>query len=181
MVDLEELFQEAFAAFLEAERDHLLTNVSERNSCGRLAIWLHNAKEKRALAPYVVDVEYDRAEGGELKKIVNSREEVINIVCDIILHSRGHADPDNLIAIEMKKSYRPQREKQKDRERLMALTMSEEQSYSNAIYSKDGRAQPGIVCGYALGYFIEIDIQNERCLVEKYRAGECAEKFAAQL
>src|SRR3546814_15238500 len=69
---------------------------------------------------------------------------------DLILHSRGRVvERDNLIAIEMKRLSHPEREKQKDRVRLRALTKTS----CDDVWSADGRALPEHVCGYGLGYF----------------------------
>ncbi len=62
------------------------------------------------------------------KRITGSKSKyravlVIPITWDIIVQSRGeYINQDNLIAIEMKKSSNTKAEKDKDRERLIALT-----------------------------------------------------------
>ena len=95
--------------------------------------------------------------------------EVVTINCDLILHSRGEKmGNDNLIAIEMKKSTRPEEEKLSDKLRLRALTKS---SYDD-IWSYDGKAHPEHVCGYQLGIYIEIDIDKRNYLVEGYIGGK---------
>src|SRR5699024_5877495 len=66
---------------------------------------------------------------------------------------------DNLIALEMKKSYRPMKEKENDKARLVALTKD---SY-DGVWSFDGKTLPEHVCGYDLGIYYEIDSKN--CLV----------------
>ena len=85
---------------------------------------------------------------------------VVTIICDLIVHSRGEiVEKDNLIALEMKKSYRPMKEKENDKARLVALTKD---SY-DGVWSFDGKTLPEHVCGYDLGIYYEIDSKN--CLV----------------
>ena len=87
----------------------------------------------------------------------------------LILHSRGENPiQDNLIALEMKKSTRPQLEKQKDRERLIALTKD---SFDN-IWSNDGHTLPEYVCRYVLGVYYEINYSLNLVLIEYYKQGE---------
>ena len=82
-------------------------------------------------------------------------------MCDLIVHSRGEiVEKDNLIALEMKKSYRPMKEKENDKARLVALTKD---SY-DGVWSFDGKTLPEHVCGYDLGGYYEIDSKN--CLID---------------
>ena len=74
--------------------------------------------------------------------------QVIQISADLILHSRGNnVAEDSLIAVEMKKSGRPTKEKHADRNRLRAMTKG---SY-DGIWSNDRTTHPEHVCGYRLG------------------------------
>ena len=94
---------------------------------------------------------------------------MVSIVCDLIVHSRGKIiENDNLIALEMKKAYRPMKEKEKDRARLVALT---KESY-DGVWSFDGRVLPEHVCGYKLGIYYEIDNKKNSLLIEYYVRGE---------
>src|SRR3546814_3517435 len=96
----------------------------------------------------------------------------VRITCDLILHSRGRVvERDNLIAIEMKRLSHPEREKQKDRVRLRALTKT---SYDD-VWSADGRALPEHVCGYGLGYFVELDADRRKFRFEEYQLGRSEE------
>ena len=67
----------------------------------------------------------------------------------------------------MKKSSRPASEKQKDRDRLIALTKD---GYS--AWSFDGETLPDHVCRYILGIYYEIDFDHHRIYLEYYRHGE---------
>lgn len=109
---------------------------------------------------YYVDVEYNR-NNGRVKTICNDDLKVVTIMCDLIVHSRGEiVEKDNLIALEMKKSYRPMKEKENDKARLVALTKD---SY-DGVWSFDGKTLPEHVCGYDLGGYYEIDSKN--CLID---------------
>jgi hypothetical protein len=68
---------------------------------------------------------------------------------------------DNLIAVEMKKDYASDARKQSDRERLQALTLPMPE-----------HGNPDYVCGYQLGYYLEVDIENNTLLIEEYRRGQ---------
>lgn len=106
---------------------------------------------------------------GRIKMIVNEQMEEIVINCNLIVHSRGETiEHDNLIAVEMKKSTRPQHEKDKDRMRLRALTRIS----FDGMYSYDGKTHPEYVCGYKIGFYMEIDIEKRNCLFEDYIDGE---------
>ena len=162
------VFDQSFAIFLSKETAALLGNVNERNSCGRLALYMEGVAKENGLSAYFADTEYNRKQDGRVKTILDDDCKIVTINCDLILHSRGTvAAADNLIAVEMKKSVRPANEKQKDRDRLRALTKA---SYDD-IWSADGVARPEHVCGYVLGAYIEINRIKRSCLVEYYSSG----------
>ncbi|WIG52196.1 MAG: hypothetical protein OJF48_003114 [Afipia sp.] len=165
---MRELFYRAFEMFMARERENLLNNVSERNSCFRLGLYLEEERKTRSLTAYYVDAEYNRQQDGQIKAIIDNESRVVNITCDLILHSRGQiVEADNLIALEMKKSDRPEKEKEKDRVRLRALT---KESY-DGLWSNDGITLPEYVCGYAFGAFIELNAPNALITVEEYERG----------
>ena len=94
-------------------------------------------------------MEYNR-NNGKIKTIKNSKEEIITINCDLIIHSRGEIiEQDNLLALEMKKSTAPKEEKLKDKERLMALT----KDTFDDVWPFDGKTLPEHVCRYILGIY----------------------------
>jgi hypothetical protein len=88
-----------------------------------------------------------------------------------------HPEQDNLIAVEMKKSSRPRREKEADRERLIALTAD---SFDN-IWSFDGHTLPEHVCRYVLGVYYEIDLLKQKIKVEYYHKGEIIESYEVSI
>lgn len=164
-----ELFKEALSSFFKNEKENILSDVSERSLCSRLAHYLEILLSKYELQDYYADSEYNRKQEGQVKTILNDKETVVTISCDVIVHSRGeNIEQDNLIAIEMKKSNRPQSEKDSDRNRLRALTKD---SY-DGVWSYDGKTHPEHVCGYILGFYMEIEQASRKCFFETYIKGE---------
>lgn len=122
---------------------------------------------------YYVDIEYNRNQG-RVKTIISDQFEAVTVNCDLIVHSRGEIiQQDNLLALEMKKANRPATEKNKDRNRLIALTKS---SY-DGVWSNDGIALPEHVCGYILGIYYEINIRKNTIQIEYYCNGELFKKY----
>ena len=121
------LFKAAVDVFFQRESDNILSGVSERNLCGRLAMYLeNNFAAQRITGNYFADTEYNRKQNGEVKTIINDEHKIIKISADVLVHSRGLESPDNLITIEMKKSDRSPVKKKNDRLRLRALTKKSE-------------------------------------------------------
>lgn len=162
------IFEDALSEFVVSEGESLLGDVSERNTCGRLAIYIERQLLADKITGYYADVEYNRKQLGQVKTIINNQLEVVQITPDLIVHSRGEMPPrhDNLIVIEAKKINRPEREKNDDRARLQAMTRTP----FDGVWSWDG-CHPEHVCGYAVGIFMEIDIK-QRCLcLEFFKKG----------
>jgi hypothetical protein len=162
------IFDDALAAFLSAEGASLLTGVSERNTCGRLAIFIDRQMLAEGVKGYYADPEYNRKQGGKVKTIIDDEYEVIPITPDLIVHSRGEKEPplDNLVAVEAKKSDRPDAEKIADKNRLRAMTKP-----LTAVWSWDG-VHPEHVCGYMVGVYIEIDLPSRTLHLEYFKMGE---------
>lgn len=162
------LFNEAKSIFFIRERDNILNGVAERALCGRLAIYFEQLLGNYNLNDYYADPEYNRMQDGRVKTILDDNMEVVTINCDLIIHSRGAKIlDDNLIAVEMKKSHRPQSEKVSDKNRLRALTKSS----FDGVWSYDGIAHPEFVCGYHLGFYLEIDKNSCTYISELFLAG----------
>lgn len=160
---IQHVFEQSLTQFFANEVDAILSKVSERNNCGRLAIYLDYAAKENGLNSYYADTEWNRKQNGKIKTILDGEYKVISITCDLILHSRGKiVGADNLIAIEMKKSDRPKREKQKDEDRLRALTKA---------WSLNSTELPEHVCGYVLGAYIEINADTRTSFIEFYSSG----------
>lgn len=170
MESLIEIFKKANTSFLKRDTKLILDDVSERCLCGGLMLFLHKEIQNSDFNKYYTDVEYNRNDR-EIKTIVNNNTQIIPITCDLIVHSRGeNIQQDNLIAIEMKKAQASDLEKQKDRERLEALT---KQTYDD-MWSNDGTTLPKHVCGYKLGIYYEIDQSKRSIKIEYYSKGSMA-------
>ncbi|MEO4005823.1 hypothetical protein [Flavobacterium sp. CAU 1735] len=168
---LVELFDGSLNIFLTHETENILSNVAERNLCGRLAIYITPKLDEFGIKGYFADPEYNRKQGGRVKTILDGEETIIPIQCDLIVHSRGNVvKHDNLIAIEMKKSTRPEAEKVADRKRLRTMTKD---SY-DGVWSWEAEVHPEHVCGYLLGVYVIVNIAERSCQIEYYAHGNLA-------
>lgn len=164
---LEILFKEALERFVSREYALVRKNAHEQAMCHRLAAYVEFSKDRHGLERYWVDTEYNR-HGDNVKKIRHAvTGEPINVVCDLLLHSRGELANDNLIAVEMKKADSDEVDKRRDRERLQALTTACPKG-----------VEPDHVCGYELGYFLQVDTKNASLVVEEFRAGVLVSSFS---
>jgi hypothetical protein len=122
---------------------------------------------EHGLYGYFADVEYNRGCNDRMKAIIDAQYRVLSVTCDLILHARGEREPDNLIAIEMKRYSHRQEDKDKDsdRERLRALTGAARE----LMDYRTGRPVEH-VSGYALGYYVEL-LRGGRFRIEKYEGG----------
>ena len=169
---LKQLFNKANRDFLLRDFELIQSNVAEPTLCSALKSRMEKYLDKDNICDYFVDLEYNR-NNGNIKTIINEELAIIKIKCDFILHSRGHnPKQDNLLALEMKKSYRSQEEKDADRQRLIALTKS---TYDNDVWSYDGKTFPEHVCRYIIGIYYEIDWENKKIIIEYYKGGQLAE------
>ena len=164
-----DIFSSSLQTLLHEEAQEIIEGVNERNNCARWAMYLQQEAQNQGLEEYIADAEYNRKQNGQIKTILDGEGKVVTINCDLILHTRGaNIAADNLIAIELKKHDRPDEEKQRDRERLRALTKD---SY-DGIWMNDGSTPPEHVCGYRLGAYVELDRNQRLCHVEFYKNGE---------
>lgn len=167
---LEGLFHISLKEFIESDSKNIQDDVSERNWCARLGIFLQKNAESFGLKGYYADAEYNRNENRTVKTIYNKEiQGSVQVTCDLILHSRGNKNPegDNLIAIEMKKSDVDKKKIESDRIRLAALT----EQFNEAVFHVEGEF-PKNVCGYKLGYLIIIDNKKMTMAIETYRQGK---------
>lgn len=162
------LFNQSADIFFKDEAENILNDVAERNLCGRLAIIMSPKLAENGIGEYFADVEYNRKQNGQIKTIIDDDFKVITIQCDLIIHSRGNIQQDNLIAIEMKKSTRPESEKVDDRNRLRAMT----KDIKDDVYSADGGiTHPEHVCGYILGVYMILNLKQKTWVLEYYQKG----------
>jgi hypothetical protein len=168
--DPREFFDAAFDDFLEVETPLIETGVSERSLCARLLLHLdrqrHRDRWDLEFRHYFVDADYNRMQNDYVKRMWRNGE-AVTIQCDVLVHSR--TQPDNLIAIEMKKSTEPLDDRNRDRERLTILTS---QPGPLGVRVRDG--VPDYVCGYALGLYLELNEARRNFLIEEYRDGRLA-------
>lgn len=97
-----QILKKAIERLYLCDRHIIRSKVSERCVCARLAYHLECLLKKRDYCKffcgYYVDVEYDRM-GSDPKLIGDSTK---RHVCDLLIHSRGCKERDNLLALEMK-------------------------------------------------------------------------------
>ncbi len=163
------IFNDAFDLLIKCEGRILLEDVSERSTCGRLAHFIQVQLKSEGVMGYYADTEYNRKQRGQVKTVINHELRVIPITADLIVHSRGAiaAPKDNLIAIEAKKAGRPEHEKENDINRLIAMTR---EPYNGVWNFEDGH--PEHVCGYAVGIFMEIRLQQNQVAFEYFKRGQ---------
>ena len=163
---LNKLFWAAHKAFLKNHRELLDGKLSERCLCGALMYELNKQLEMNGYNDYYADVEFNKVGKMEKRiKLLCDNEGVLKrIFTDIIVHSRGQVRPDNLIALEMKKSRAKKLSRENDRERLMQLTKQDVFFNNRYIYR------------YKLGIYYEIDLKNEEILVEFYQDGSIVDE-----
>lgn len=165
---LNRIIAPALDDFFTIELSSILTDVAERNLCARLAMHLEKHMKAAGLVGYYADPEYNRKQEGQVKTILDGNYEIVQITCDLIVHSRGEIPAkDNLIAIEMAKPNKTATDMWDDRNRLMALTKS---SYDD-VWSYDGETFPEHVCGYVKGLYLIIDRNKRQATLESYAQG----------
>ncbi len=166
---LRAVFERSFSHFLERETLNILNGTAERNLCACWAPLLEQAAIEGGFRGYRGDADYNRMQNGRVKvMLADNLLHEVPIVCDLILHSRGEIPAcDNLIAIEMKRSTRPEHEKGSDRLRLRILTRSS----FDGMGPVDEHTLPEYVCGYQLGYYLELDVRGRSFLIEEYVEG----------
>jgi hypothetical protein len=68
---LEKLFKHSIQEFFANELSSILNNVSERNLCARLAMYLQDTTHRNNLLDYYADPEYNPKQDGRLKTILD--------------------------------------------------------------------------------------------------------------
>ena len=159
-----DIFYEANEKFLKRNLGDIKRGISERSMCANLKEETSIIIRKSDYSMYFVDVEYNR--NAERIKTILISNEIIDITSDFLIHARGTQKHENILALEMKKSTATKKEKDDDRARIKALTMSEEQ-----VYKMGGGLPVSTVCGYLIGIYYEIDILSEIITMEYYSNG----------
>jgi len=172
---LMDIFTQGSERFVNEETELILSGVSERCLCGAFMLKIRQKIDGSEFENYYVDIEYNRNYDGRIKSKIDEKMEVIDITCDLIIHSRGTIpNQDNLISFEMKRDTHKEDEKAKDRIRLKALTRT---TYDSRNYSADGTTLPEYVCGYIIGVFYEISIKKREINIEYYYEGNLKSTF----
>lgn len=175
IAQLRELFSSSLDDFFVSQVINIQAGIAERNLCGRLAMILEPKAHQVGFTEYFADVEYNRNRG-RVKTILDKNVVVVPINCDLLLHSRGQLEADNLIAVEMKKAERPAIEEEKDCERLRIMTKPD---YHDVIVI-DSNLEPQHVCGYKLGYFLWIDANSRTYRLKEFINGELSSEETFQ-
>lgn len=153
--NLKAMFWEANRAFLENHASLLKRELSERCLCGALMYELNKQLEKKDLKNYHADIEFNRVikkATNKVKQLPDEKGTPKHIFPDIIVHNRSEENPDNLLALEMKKSTARGDAKERDKNRLRLLT-------SLHTYK------------YKLGIYYEINHNKSQIVVEFYQTG----------
>lgn len=159
--NLKGIFWEANRAFLENHASLLKRELSERCLCGALMCELNKQLEKNACNNYYADIEFNRAFENTINNVKHLPDEegtTKRVFPDIIVHSRGKVTPDNLLALEMKKSIASQEEKDDDKARLKHLTKLNTNT-SFGSYE------------YILGIYYEINLDKAEIKIEFFYDG----------
>ena len=165
------IVQKAVDSVACEESNYILSDVSERSVCARLAQRME-VLARNHMTGYYADVENNRKQYDEVKTILDDRGRELKVVCDLILHSRGEIpEQDNIIAIEMTKAVHSEEKKNRDRARLMALTRSSHLAGAQVSFSVDETTHPEHVCGYQLGAFVEFNLRRKTITIEYFANG----------
>ena len=157
--NLKAMFLAANRSFIENHASLLKRELSERCLCGALMCELNKQLEKNACNNYYADIEFNRAFENTINNVKHLPDEEgtpKRVFPDIIVHSRGKVTPDNLLALEMKKSTARREAKERDKNRLSLLTSSYPYKYK-------------------LGVYYEINHKKQQILIELYQNGKMVE------
>lgn len=157
--NLKGMFWEANRAFLENHASLLKRELSERCLCGALMHELNKQLEKKNLKKYYADIEFNGSienSTNNVKRLPDEKGTPKHIFPDVIVHNRGVENPNNLLALEMKKSTARADAKEIDKNRLSLLT---------SLYPYK----------YRLGVYYEINHKKRQILIEFYQNGKMVE------
>ena len=147
------ILEHALEDFYEKEQRNLELNVHEICHGHRLAIYFENlireydnTHHSRLFDDYFVDIEFNRTEGGDVKRIYYDSE-LHNTRCDILLHSKGKVllpKRENLLILEIKKNNNHDRE-ELDKKEINRMVMP----------ALDG-APDSAICNTLFGIYLKI-------------------------
>ena len=170
------LLEQALSDFYAQEQINLELYVHEICHGHRLAIYFEkrireydDTHRERLFDNYFVDIEYNRTEGGAVKRVYYDNE-LHDTRCDMLLHSKGnvqHPKRENLLIVELKKEHSTEREDQDIKEINRMVRPAEEGALDAAIcntllgiYLKIGQT-----CYWGTKYLYE----DDRVIQEEFR------------
>ena len=171
--ELKDIFENAHSEFEnDSENEKLFEyEAGEMTFCGAFMLKLENVLRDTPYSDYSVDIEYHKS-GGDLKELhpKESKEKKGYVRIDLVVHRRG-VNTDNLIAVEMKKSYQSLSSKDNDRMRIEMLTTPIGDKVILDVGENKGETYKGEY-GYVLGVYFEIDMSRHKSTVEYYKKGK---------
>ncbi len=140
------VLKEAIASLYIHDKRNIDMQVNEMNLCSRLAHYLEiRIREYGCLFDgYYADTEYNRGFGQTKKYIQYSDGMLHSVRCDLLIHSRGLKNPDNLLALEMKK------------ENVDTNVVNDHDRLENIVKPRTDDTPEDAVCDTLLGVFLEI-------------------------
>lgn len=141
------LLKEAIASLYIQDKRNIDMRVNEMNLCARLAHYLENRLRDYGILfeGYYVDTEYNRGVYGHMTKYVEYNDRLLHAVrCDLLIHSRGLKEQDNILALEMKK------------ENVDTNVTNDHDRLQNIVKPRTEDTPSEAVCDTLLGVFLEI-------------------------
>lgn len=141
------LLKEAIASLYIQDKRNIDMRVNEMNICARLAYHLQNRLRDYELLydGYFVDTEYNRGVfGSKTKKVEYNDGKLHSVRCDLLIHSRGLKNPDNILALEMKK------------EKVETNVDDDHDRLENIVKPRTKNTPTDAVCDTLLGVYLEI-------------------------
>ena len=140
------VLKEAIASLYIHDKRNIDMQVNEMNLCSRLAHYLENRIREYGwlFDGYYADTEYNRGFGQTKKYILYSDGKLHSVRCDLLIHSRGLKNPDNLLALEMKK------------ENVDTNVVNDHDRLENIVKPRTDDTPEDAVCDTLLGIFLEI-------------------------
>ena len=151
------MLKKALASLYIQDKRNIDMKVNEMNLCARLAHHLENKIRKYGLLfeGYYVDTEYNRGMYGQKIKYVEYNDKQLHAVrCDMLIHSRGLKNLDNLLALEMKK------------ENVDTDVEDNHDRLENIVKPRTDDTPKNAVCDTLVGVFLEI--ASNGCKMTQY-------------
>ena len=164
------LLKEAIASLYIQDKRNIDMRVNEMNLCARLAHHLENRLREyyQLFEGYYVDTEYNRGVFGQMTKYVEYNDGLLHSVrCDLLIHSRGLKEPDNLLALEMKK------------ENVNTNVGNDHDRLENIVKPRTKETPSKAICDTVLGVFLEV--AKNGCELTEYWFDDKPECFKEEI